>query len=616
MQKIAAYINRFTFGEVSPLLCARGDLVKYNAGCKSLVNFIPLLQGPVQRRGGTRFIAKAGNNNQPVVLIDFAFSETISYVLEFGHLYMRIYSQGRPVMNGEVPYQISTPWSQGDLFLSSGIAALRSVQSADVMYIVCPGQPPQKLARHGHIDWRVSALPNWRRDDDGKREEDRPNATAIALFRERLCLAAAQTIFMSQSGAFENFKLTEAQKDPSGNVTVPIAADDPIEINVYSEQMDRIEWLSPSDELLVGTTGGEFRIGQSTSVDPLGPENIKVTPETAFGSSSIQALRIGSVVLFVQRAGRKVREFLYDYTGENYVATDVTVAAEHITRPAVVIDVNDTEGTRGGLTAIAWQSEPIETLWAIRSDGQLLGFTYSKDQDMTAWHRHQLGGGAEVSQMAVIPAKHGGRDELWLSVKRTVAGEEVYYIERMEEGYVSGDPQYSAFFVDSGLTVVGEQMTEINGLEHLEGHEVAILGDGGVQPRRTVKAGRIVLQTPADVAQIGLPYDSMLTTLNLEAQLQDGTAQGRTKRIIKVVLRMVESLGGAAGPNLGNLQILEFREGSDKQDVAPPLFSGDKGIDWSGGYETDGVLTVVQNFPLPFTLAAIIPQVNVGSMHS
>lgn len=723
MFKLAASINRFTFGEVSPLLSARGDLAKYGSACQTLVNFIPLLQGPVQRRGGTRFIARTGDGDKPVALLDFAFSETTTYILEVGDGYLRVFYQGAPVMANGQPYQIDTPWRQEDIFLPTGICALKWVQSGDVMYIASPGQPPQKLSRYGHTDWRVEKLPGWGR---------RPNASAISLFRERLCLAAKQTVYMSQSGAFENFELTKkhipsveikmgsngslnlnasagtvemlwsshirlhatflvdevrfervnnwhikvwpkdgvdgisrfgviVDDNPGGRAVTPdavggvirvdaggtfsfdpqkgaierdnsvgtgyivrpasdiIAADDPLEINVYSEQMDRIEWLCPSSGLLVGTTGGEFLISETTTVDPLGPENVKVVPETAFGSSSIQAIRIGSVIIFVQRSGRKVREFAYDYAGDNYLAMDLTVAAEHI--------------TAGGLTALAWQSEPIETLWAVRPDGQLIGFTYCKDQDMTAWHRHQLGGGGQVSQLAVIPAAHGGRDELWLSVRRVIDNQVVYCLERMEPGHEFGQDRAEAFFVDCGLTFSGSGLTEITGLEHLEGCEVAILGDGGVQPPRVVRSGRISLQYPADLVQVGLPFESRLTTVNLDAQLQDGTAQTRLKRLIRTTFRLVESGGGTAGTSprlhhaasvgigagtderLQSLDYLEFRRGHDPMNQAPPLFTGDKTLVWPGGWETDGAMTVVQADPLPLTLAAIFTHVNIDSLN-
>ena len=697
--------QRFNLGEVSPLVQSRTDLGKYPAGLKRLENFIPLLQGPVRRRGGTRFVAQTGNGGRPVALLRFAFSETTTYIIEAGDGYLRFFHQGAPLMDNGLVYQIASPWSQADLFLDSGVCTLKYVQSGDVMYVVCPGQPPQKIMRFGHTDWRVEPLGGW---------SDRPNAAAVSLFRERLCLGAGQTVYMSQSGAFEYFEMPAAgmaevrlffnmgcafdaqtatlaeygtaqtvvtflpneaefeiispynivvrAKDKkaglsrvgvrsnhercsinsvSGRIafrhasdgatfrdyvvistdparasigidpaeesvrallitksSIPVAADEPVEINVYSEQMDKIEWLCPAGNLLVGTSGGEFTIGETTTAEPLGPANVKVSPATSYGSSPIQPLRVGSVLVFAQRAGRKIREFVYDYAGDNYQATDLTVASEHL--------------TKGGVTGMVWQSEPIETLWATRSDGQLLGFTYCREQDMSAWHHHRLGGGGRVSQIAVIPALHGGRDELWLSVAREVAGQTVYYLEVMERGYEDDENQAEAFYVDCGLTVrTDEPMTVVNDIFHLEGLEVAVLADGGLQPNQTVRQGRIELQFPAKVVQLGLPYDSVLTTLNFEMMLQDGTAQGRKKRIVRLILRLLNSLGGAAGPDANHLQELEFRHGRDLLDKPPDLFSGDKELSWSGGWETNGALTVVQSHPLPFTIAAMTAEYSI-----
>ncbi len=584
MTKITPLFNRFTFGEISPLVSARVDLAKYQAGAKRLENFIPLLQGPLQRRGGTRYVTMAANGDLPVALLSFTFSETSTYLVEVGNGYMRFFYNGGLLLNGSFEFRLSTNLRQEQIFLENGICALKYVQSGDVMYIVGPKIAPLKLSRRGHLDWTLTPLPGW---------GSRPNPTAVALFRERLCLAAGQKVYMSQSGAFEEFQVTSPQRDNHGNVLVPVAADDPIEINVYSDQMDRIEWLCPASGLLVGTPGQESIISETTTVEPLGPDNIKVTPETAFGSSSLQPLRVGSVVMFVQRAGRKVREFVYDYSGDNYTAMDVTVAAEHI--------------TKGGLTALAWQSEPIETLWAVRPDGQLLGFTYSREQDMSAWHRHILGGeSARVSHIAVIPAAHGGRDELWLSVKRTLMGRPRYYIERMESGHEYGDPVEDAFFVDSGLTITGSRMTAVTGLAHLEGNAVSILADGREHPPRTVTRGAVALDAPADKVQVGLAYASVMTTMNLEAQTQGGSSAMRLKRFTHATLRLIESGGGAAGPDENNTQDLLYETGRGA--AAPALFSGDRTINWPGGYEREGCLTVEQNSPLPFTLAAIIPE--------
>lgn len=721
MQKLQLDYNRFIFGETSPLLAARSDLAKYPAGCRIMRNFISLLQGPAQRRGGTRFIAQTGNGDKPVVLLDFVFSESQAYIVELGDGYARFFFESVPVKNANgAVYQISTPWAQANLFSEAGLCTIRWVQSGDVVYLVCAGQPPQKLSRYGHLDWRIEALPHWARDEDGLREKARPNPTTVTLWKERLCFGAGQTLFMSQSGAFENFELVTKNipqvevynttgisiddpvpgaltivypssirvevsflpnevaferksattviarakegvdgltrvgvtvvANPGGVAVTPnstvgtitigdrsaatssvvsfdpvkgeisrdgaadsgyiiraastaVATDDPIEINVYSEQMNNIAWLLPSENMLVGTTGGEFSVGKTTTSDPLGPANIQVIAQTSFGSAAIQALRIGQVLLFIQRSGMKLREFIYDAYSENYIAGEVSAAAEHI--------------TRGGVTAMAFQSEPLETIWLIRTDGVLLGLTYSKDQDMAAWHRHHLGGDGQVSQLAVIPAAHGGRDELWLSVRREVNGKIVYYLERLEPGHEYGGEQADCFFVDSGLTVKGSGLTAVTGLGHLEGLEVDILADGGVQTRRMVQAGQVTLEFPADIVQVGLPYRSVLETVNLDLEMRDGMAQGRIKRFTQVQLMLIESLGGAIGDlETGALTELEYRLGSTPLDSPPGLFTGLKMVNWPGSYDRQGRIGVVQDAPLPLTLAAIYPAASIENMRS
>lgn len=46
-------------GEYSPLIRTRSDLEKFLSGCKKLENFIPRMYGVIERRPGTRFVAKA-----------------------------------------------------------------------------------------------------------------------------------------------------------------------------------------------------------------------------------------------------------------------------------------------------------------------------------------------------------------------------------------------------------------------------------------------------------------------------------------------------------------------------------------------------------------------------
>ena len=139
---------------------------------------------------------------------------------------------------------------------------------------------------------------------------------------------------------------------------------------------------------------------------------------------------------------------------------------------------------------------------------------------------------------------------------------------------------------------------------------VQVLADGAAHPDCVVTSGAITLQRAASVAQIGLACPATVQTTRIEAGAADGTAQGKTKRINKCVLRFHNTLGAFAGPDDSNLDEINFRTGSDLMDQAPPLFSGDKLMEWPGSYDFDGYVMVRQEQPLPMTLVAVMPQLH------
>jgi hypothetical protein len=112
--------------------------------------------------------------------------------------------------------------------------------------------------------------------------------------------------------------------------------------------------------------------------------------------------------------------------------------------------------------------------------------------------------------------------------------------------------------------------------------------------------------------QVGLPCPPRLLTMRLEAGAQDGTAQGKTKRIHKVTFRVQDTAGLLVGASAtGALQEIEFRTPADPMDAPPPLFTGDKLVSWPSGYETDARVFVTNDKPTPLTLVAVFPQIVV-----
>lgn len=413
----------------------------------------------------------------------------------------------------------------------------------------------------------------------------------VTFFRERLCLARSvdQKIWFSVAGDFEDF----SPKDDGGNVV----ADQAISIRIDSDKIDTIQWLAPADALIVGTSGAEHAVREMTTNEAFGPGNVKIIKQSNYGSSGMAPVFVGPTIMFSQRSGRKLRTYQYDFSRDTYDGADMSALAPHFFRRGFKI------------TQACFQQEPYNIVWSTRTDGLLLGFTFDQEQSVQAWHRHTLTG--QVESVITIPSPDGGRNDLWMIVNRAINGVTRRYVEYFDEEWDDSLPLSSAFYVDSGLTYSGAPITTVAGLSHLEGQAVDILADGAPRPRLTVAGGQIILDRPASILAVGLPCPAKVATMRLEAGAADGTAQGKIKRITHVTFRFMMTLGGKFGPSEDKLDTIDFRSGSDPMDQAPPTLSdGDRRQTWNSGYEKDARVWYVNDQPLPFTLNAIIPEVN------
>lgn len=416
--------------------------------------------------------------------------------------------------------------------------------------------------------------------------------TSVAFFRERLALAQNQRIDMSTAANFESFAV-----DSFGE----ILAESAVSIEVLSDNANDIVGLSDGRVLSVLTNGGEFIVESPSTSAPFGPNNVRVSRQTAFGARPIRPLRIGDSVLMVQGSGRRVRSLQYSFDVDSFIAPDMTVRAEHIVRPSV--------------TQMARQESPHQTIWFVRADGVLLSFAFDQTQEVRAWARHTMGGtDAVVKAVSVIPSPDAEQDDVWLVVERTINGATRQYIEHLRPEYLTGDARAEVAYADSGLMYSGAAADELHGFDHLEGETVGVLIDGAATPDLIVSAGVVTIPYNGETVQVGLRYSSVYATNRLDGGAGDGTAQGKTKRITDCAFRMLESLGGQAGPNassLDDIPDLTFRAPSVAMNNPAGLFSGDALLPWPSGYETDARLWYVNDTMFPATIIAIMPQVSV-----
>ena len=582
MPRTTLALNSFVSGEFSAKLDGRQDFAKYQTSCKTLENFVVAPQGAAVRRVGTKFIEQVKTSANKTRLIPFEFSTTQTYVLEFGDQYIRFYKDKGQILSGGSAYEISTPYLTAELF------DIKFAQSADVMYLCHPNHEVRKLSRTGHTNWTLSTVSfSGSPATPISGANNRPSC--VSFFEQRLVFANSnnnpQTLWFSKSGDYEN-------------MTTGTAADDAMIYTIASNQVNAIRFIKAQRTLIIGTTGGEFTVSADGTDAAVTPTNITIKRQSTFGSANVDAQPAGNATLFLQRAKRKIRELAFNFDVDGYQAADLTILNESVTKT--------------GINEMTYQQSPDSILWCVREDGVLAGLTYLRSEEVVAWHRHILGGSfgsgnAVVESVASISGAIN-EDELWVIVKRTINGATKRYVECFADFEFDETTSTSFRFLDSHLTYDGSATTTLSGLSHLEGQTVSILADGSAHPDKTVSSGAITLDRSVTKAVVGLAYNSVLQTMRIEGGAAEGTSQGKTKRISKVVLRLFETVGVKVGPSLSNLEAIPFRTTSSPMgSPVETLLAGDKEIEFNDDFNSDGFIFVKQDQPLPCSVLAIYP---------
>jgi hypothetical protein len=228
----------------------------------------------------------------------------------------------------------------------------------------------------------------------------------VAYFQQRRIYAnldkKPDTLIMSETGDYGNFQRS-----------IPTIDSDSMEVTLAQGALNEIRALVPLRNLLVFTAGGEFVL--SGGDRPVTPSNIDASSVSYRGIGSLQPLVIGGVVLFKDRGGH-IRELLYDVNSNDYPSSDVGLLASHLFDGHRIVD---------------WEyvSSPRSVVWAIRSDGSMLSFTYVREQSVAAWARHTTEG--KFRSMCSIRQGAAEGETLYFVVDRTINGVATSFIERM-----------------------------------------------------------------------------------------------------------------------------------------------------------------------------------------
>lgn len=406
---------------------------------------------------------------------------------------------------------------------------------------------------------------------------------AVGYFEQRRCFAGMandpQRIVMSRSGTESDF-----------TYSLPTRDDDRISQQIAVSEFNDIRHLVSLSQLLLMTAGSEVRISPLNS-DALTPSSFSARPQSYIGASTVRPVMVNNAVIYAAARGGHVREFAYQDAAGGYVSGDLCLRSSHLFDFKTIVDM-------------ALMKAPTPIIWCVSSDGSLLGLTYIPEQQVGAWHQHKTDGSFE----SIACVAEGDQDYLYAVVHRNIGGQSKRFIERMSSRQL--EVVQDAFFVDCGGTYRGDPTTQVTGLDWLEGAQVAILVDGCVLPLQTVTGGKVVLDQPASVVHVGLPYQCDVQTLPLVIA-QDGAAGiGVSKNIYRAIIRVYRSSGVFAGADFDSL--VEHKQRTTEIPGTPPeMKSGEIEISLHGSWQTDGTVCVRQSDPLPLKLVSAALELSV-----
>lgn len=233
--------------------------------------------------------------------------------------------------------------------------------------------------------------------------------SCIALRNGRLILASTkaqpQTIWASRVDRYNEFSVDDM-------------ADSGWDLTIGANQSQKIQWLSSSKDLIVGTDIGEWVLNDSDSSNPVPI----IKEQSRWGSSVAQGELMTESLFFIPRDKKGVIQSIYSFQIDGYTSENVTIMAS---------DLFDY-----GITSHSIQKDPDPIWWGTTGDGRLLGLLYNRVQDINGWFQCDIQG-AFINQVCCYNNPVKGEEGLIVSVKGKGENDFVnanqYFLSYMED---------------------------------------------------------------------------------------------------------------------------------------------------------------------------------------
>lgn len=436
------------------------------------------------------------------------------------------------------------------------------------------------------VIWELASTGATKRWNESAWSDYRGHPRAVTIHQQRLFFggneAQPQTLWASIIDDYANFR--SGSEDDLG-----------LALTLASDASNSIQWLVSQEDLAIGTTGAEWILKAGDTERTLTPSNASARRSTNYGSSYLQARAVNDATLFIQRSGRRLREFIFAFERDGYVSPDLTLLAEHL--------------ATGSILQIDVQKSPETVVWCITGDKQLIGMTYERQQEVTCWHEHVTGAAGDGFESVAVVPTNNDEDEVWFVVKREIDGATARYIERWPLSQLEtlrAATSEDLVYLDSSITYSGSSTTTISNLDHLEGETVCALSEGALVEGLTVASGSVTLPEATTKAIVGIDYTATLEPTYFATNDPGSVSKVGKMRLTRAIFDLWNSLGLEVSTDGGaTFDEVDFRDVTDNMDEVPPLFTGLKEKTLAGGSERLAALIVRHRQPFPLNLRSL-----------
>ena len=495
----------------------------------------------------------------------------------------------------------------------------------------------------------TSATKKW---TEGAFSDYRGHPRTVTFHEDRLWFCGTDyepaTIFASVSGDYFNF-LQGTQVDSS--------------IRRTPESPEPAEWMASKKVIRLGTSGGAMTVQSVDDRENINVDTISTPSQSEYGSEYIQAILTNDVVVYVQKSGRKVREMIYNWEEENYRSNDITILSEQITDSGVVEGFLQKQPDQllhfikenGDIAALTYERPQEVVGWArfttngsfvsgcalpsptgqdsvfvcVERNGQYNIELFQQREDLD-WYvdsgvKVELIGTQDVSNLSttstpqritITAPSHGysgGENIRFLNVGgMDELNEQIYTVEYIdgddfmlldETGLIDVDGDVYTPWTSGGDFI---QVTNtIDGLDHLEGQTVQVVGDGSYVSDETVTSGAITFDSWSNVILAGEQYISYMQPMFQEPALGDRLSSSRKKAVSKCSFKVYNTIGALIGKPDGRKAPLIQRNTFDVVDQPVAVETGEHRIFIANDWKREKDIEIEQNLPYPLTVLSM-----------